>query len=98
MDALNALADTLLTRMLWTSIQAIALIGVVHLLGRLLPQLSPAMRCTLWWLVGAQLLLGLLWHAPLELPWLPAPAVEATVSVTHSEVWPGFWKFSQEHS
>ena len=79
MDALNALAATLLTRMLWTSIQAIGLIGLVHLLGRLLPQLSSAMRCTLWWLVGAQLLLGLLWHAPLELPWLPAPAVEATM-------------------
>lgn len=83
MEALNALADTLLTRMLWTSIQAIGLIGVVHLLGRLLPQLSSAMRCTLWWLVGAQLLLGLFWHAPLELPWLPAPAMETTVRVTN---------------
>jgi beta-lactamase regulating signal transducer with metallopeptidase domain len=31
------------------------------------------MRCTLWWLVGAQLLLGLLWHAPLELPLLASP-------------------------
>jgi beta-lactamase regulating signal transducer with metallopeptidase domain len=83
MDALNALAETLLTRMLWTSIQAIGLIGLVHLLGRLLPGLSSAMRCTLWWLVGAQLLLGLLWHAPVELPWLPAPVAEATVQVVH---------------
>ncbi|WP_350016505.1 M56 family metallopeptidase [Rhodanobacter sp. IGA1.0] len=83
MDALNAMAETLLTRMLWTSIQAIVLIGLVHLLGRLLPRLSSAMRCTLWWLVGAQLLLGLLWHAPVELPWLPAPAVEATVQLAH---------------
>ncbi|KQZ79512.1 peptidase M56 [Rhodanobacter sp. Root561] len=83
MDALNALAETLLTRMLWTSIQAIGLIGLVYLLGRLLPRLSSAMRCTLWWLVGAQLVLGLLWHAPVELPWLPAPAVEATVQVAH---------------
>ncbi len=83
MDAINALVDTLLVRMLWTSIQAIGLIGVVFLLGRLLPQLSAAMRCTLWWLVGAQLLLGLLWHAPLELRLLPAAPVGAVMQVAY---------------
>jgi bla regulator protein BlaR1 len=83
MDAMNALVDTLLVRMLWTSVQAIGLIGVVYLLGRLLPQLSAAMRCTLWWLVGAQLLLGLLWHAPLELQLLPAAPVAVVMQVAH---------------
>ncbi len=74
MDALNHVADILLTRLAWTSIQAALLIGAVCLAGRLWPRLSAAMRCMLWWLVGAQLLLGLLWHAPLELPLLsPAP-------------------------
>jgi len=29
----------------------------------------------LWWLVGAQLVLGLAWHTPLQLRWLPPPAV-----------------------
>ncbi|RCS29519.1 peptidase M56 [Rhodanobacter denitrificans] len=78
MDALDHLADTLLTRLVWTSIQAALLIGVICLLGRCWPRLSAAMRCMLWWLVAAQLLLGLLWHAPLELPLLPPAPLEAT--------------------
>lgn len=81
MTAMNALLDALLLRVLWTSIQAIGLIGVVYLLARWLPQLSASMRCTLWWLVGAQLLLGLLWHAPLELHLLSATSVTAAASV-----------------
>jgi bla regulator protein BlaR1 len=74
MDAFNQLADIVFNRLAWTSIQALLLIAIVYLLGRGLPQLSAAMRCTLWWLVGAQLLLGMLWHAPLELPLLTSPA------------------------
>jgi beta-lactamase regulating signal transducer with metallopeptidase domain len=77
MDALNHLADTLLTRLLWTSMQAALLIGAVYLTGRLWPRLSAAMRCMLWWLVGAQLLLGLAWHAPLQLPLLAPTALQA---------------------
>ncbi|MBT2143851.1 MULTISPECIES: M56 family metallopeptidase [unclassified Rhodanobacter] len=82
MDALDHFADILLTRLVWTSIQAALLIGAVYLAGRLWPRLSAAMRCTLWWLVGAQLLLGLLWHAPLELPLLSPAPLEATAPVT----------------
>ena len=78
MDALDHLSDILLTRLVWTSIQAGLLIGAVYLAGRLWPRLSAAMRCMLWWLVGAQLLLGLLWHAPLELPLLSPAPLEAT--------------------
>jgi beta-lactamase regulating signal transducer with metallopeptidase domain/Skp family chaperone for outer membrane proteins len=78
MDALNHFSDILLTRLLWTSIQAGLLIGAVCLASRLWPRLSAAMRCMLWWLVGAQLLLGLLWHAPLELPLLAPVPLEAT--------------------
>ena len=78
MDALDHFSDILLTRLVWTSIQAGLLIGAVYLAGRLWPRLSAAMRCMLWWLVGAQLLLGLLWHAPLELPLLSPAPLEAT--------------------
>ena len=82
MDALNHFSDTLLTRLVWTSIQAALLIGAVCLAGRLWPRLSAAMRCMLWWLVGAQLLLGLLWHAPLELPLLSPAPLEVPAPVT----------------
>ena len=37
MVTLNHLADVLLTRFAWTSIQAVLLIGTVYLIGRLLP-------------------------------------------------------------
>jgi beta-lactamase regulating signal transducer with metallopeptidase domain len=79
MDMLNHLVDVLLMRFIWTSIQAVLLIGAVYLLGRLLPGLSAAMRCMLWWLVGMQLLLGLLWSAPVKLPLLSPPSVSAPI-------------------
>ncbi len=82
MNAFDHAADILLARLLWTSIQAVLLIGAVYLLGRLLPRLSAAMRCVLWWLVGAQLLLGLLWHAPLELPLLSPASPHVIVAST----------------
>jgi beta-lactamase regulating signal transducer with metallopeptidase domain len=69
----DALLDVVSVRLLWTSAQACLLIGAVALACRLLPRLPAAVRCALWWLVGAQLVLGLAWHAPLQLRWLPAP-------------------------
>lgn len=82
MGALDRFADLLLTRLLWTSIQAALLIGAIYLLGRCWPRLPAAMRCMLWWLVGAQLLLGLLWHAPLQLPLLSPAPLEASAPAT----------------
>jgi beta-lactamase regulating signal transducer with metallopeptidase domain len=73
MATLAPLLDVLSVRLLWTSAQACLLIGVVAMACRLLPRLPAAIRCALWWLVGAQLVLGLAWHAPLQLHWLPAP-------------------------
>ncbi|MGB3840545.1 MAG: M56 family metallopeptidase, partial [Rhodanobacter sp.] len=70
---------SLLARLGWTSLQAVILIGLLALLVHLLPRLSAAMRCTLWWLVGAQLLAGMVWHAPLQLRLLSPPAVERTL-------------------
>ena len=77
--AIDQLAASLLARLGWASLQSLLLIAVVALLIRLLPRLSAAMRCTLWWLVVAQLLIGLIWHAPVRLPLLSPPAVERTV-------------------
>ena len=76
-----ALLDVLSSRLLWTSAQACLLIGTVALACRLLPRLPAATRCALWWLVGAQLVLGLAWHEPLQLRWLPAPTT-AAISVS----------------
>ncbi|GGY29497.1 hypothetical protein GCM10008098_23570 [Rhodanobacter panaciterrae] len=84
MASLTVLLDTLLIRLAWTSAQAVLLIGAVWLIGRLLPQLPSALRCTLWWLVGLQLILGLCWSSPLQLRVLaPAPQI-ATVAQDHA--------------
>lgn len=84
MASLTILLDTLLIRLVWTSAQTVLLIGAVWLIGRLLPQLPAALRCTLWWLVGLQLILGLCWSSPLQLRVLaPAPQI-ATVAQDHA--------------
>jgi beta-lactamase regulating signal transducer with metallopeptidase domain len=77
MSTLLSLLDGLSARLLWTSVQACLLIGAVALACRFLPRLPAAVRCALWWLVGAQLIVGLAWHTPRELRWLPAPAETA---------------------
>lgn len=81
METLDHLAGLVLTRLAWTSVQAMLLIGAVLLILRLRPQLPAAMRCTLWWLVGLQLVCGLCWHAPLELPLLSPPAASTAAGV-----------------
>lgn len=83
MDSFSAFADTLLPRLAWTAGQATLLIAVLWLIMRYVPRLSPAMRCMLWWLVGAQLLLGIAIGTPVQLHWLqPAqPALPHTVVI-----------------
>jgi beta-lactamase regulating signal transducer with metallopeptidase domain len=70
MDTLIAFADALLARLAWTSAQAVVLIAAVWLVLRCMPRLSPSIRCALWWLVAAQLLLGLAIGTPVQLHWL----------------------------
>ena len=72
----------LLQRLAWTSLQTAMLVAVVAALCRFVPSLSPAVRCRLWWLVSLQAVVGLVWHQPLQLPWLPAPAVSVAHSVS----------------
>lgn len=55
-------------------------VAVVWAIGRLLPQLSPAVRATLWWLAAAKFLVSLVWMSALEIPVLPA----ATINVAQS--------------
>jgi bla regulator protein blaR1 len=91
---MHALIDTLLERLAWTSLQAVLLFAIVWLLIRFVPRLTPAVRCMLWWLLGAQLVLGLAIGSPLRLPLLKPesrdvvinamPASDAWVQVTHS--------------
>lgn len=79
MALLQELAQGLLARLAWTSLQACLLIGALALLMRLLPRLPAAARSLLWWLVSLQLLIGLAWSHPLELPLL-SPAAPTPVA------------------
>jgi bla regulator protein blaR1 len=81
MDTFASFIDTLFVRLVWTAGQATVLIGVVWLLGRSLPRLSPAIRCMLWWLVALQLVLGMTVGTPFELHW-KASSVDAPTTIT----------------
>lgn len=71
----------LLTRLAWTSIQALLLAGVVALVVRLRPRLPASVRCALWRLVGLQVVAGCGGLTTVRLPWL-APSVQVTASST----------------
>ncbi|HEX7341207.1 MAG TPA: M56 family metallopeptidase [Rhodanobacteraceae bacterium] len=81
MDTFTTLSNTLLPLLAWTSLQAIVLIGLLWLVGRLFPRTPATIRCALWWLLGAQLILGLAWQTPIALPLLsPTARVTQTAS------------------
>ena len=71
---MDAFLDTLLSRLAHASVQALLLAAVVYTACRLVPSLSAAARSTLWWLLGAQLLVGLACPTVLGVPLLPAAA------------------------
>jgi beta-lactamase regulating signal transducer with metallopeptidase domain len=93
MHAYATLADALLARLAWTSAQAAVLIAALWLVMRWMPRLSPAVRCMLWWLVGMQLVLGMMVQTPLQLHWLkPVAATPVMLDVhahTHLYIYPG---------
>lgn len=76
----TTLFETLLSRLLATSVQAAILVAAIWALCRWLPALPAATRCRLWWLVGAQTVLGLLWAGALHLPVLPAAPAQTAVA------------------
>jgi bla regulator protein blaR1 len=82
METFNDFAVALLGRLAWTSMQAALLIGVLAFLTRYVPRVSPAARCAMWWLLGLQLIVGMAWHMPMQLPVLsPATTVVTTTHV-----------------
>jgi beta-lactamase regulating signal transducer with metallopeptidase domain len=72
--------DTLLSRLAYASLQAVLLAALVYAACRLMPALSAAARSTLWWLLGAQLVVGLACPAPVALPLLPAPVAPMPIA------------------
>jgi bla regulator protein blaR1 len=56
------------------SLQGAAVIAAVWLVCRLVPRLPASLRCGLWWLACAKLVLGLVWAEPVRLAVLPAQA------------------------
>ncbi|TQM05706.1 beta-lactamase regulating signal transducer with metallopeptidase domain [Pseudoxanthomonas sp. 3HH-4] len=76
---LVALADGLMSRLLAVGLQSLLLAALVWALCRYLPRLDARTRAWLWWLVATQMVVGLVWHAPVALPLLPAEPVAAPV-------------------
>lgn len=86
MHALANFADGWILRLLAASLQGALLAAGVWLLCRWVPSLPAATRGRLWWLVCAQMLLGLLWpdamklhplHQPPALVSSPSPGLPA---------------------
>jgi beta-lactamase regulating signal transducer with metallopeptidase domain len=61
------------------SLQGALLIAAVWLVCRLFPRLPAGLRCGLWWLACAKLVLGLVWVTPVRLAVLPAVAEPVSV-------------------
>ena len=78
---LVAWADSLLSRLLDVGMQSLLLAALVWALCRYLPRLDARTRAWLWWLVAAQMVVGLVWHAPVALPLLPAEPVAAQMAM-----------------
>lgn len=69
---MDAVLDTLLSRLAHASVQALLLAAIVYAVCRAVPSLSAAARSTLWWLLGAQLIAGIACPTLLGVPLLPA--------------------------
>ncbi len=61
-----------LATLLRASWQGAIAVGLVWGLCRLVPRISPSVRCWLWRLVLLKFLLLFVWPATIDLPWLPA--------------------------
>jgi bla regulator protein blaR1 len=66
------------------SIDGAVIVGLVWLMCRALPGLSPSTRTFLWWCAAAKFLISLVWIAPVQIPVLPASATSPTAIVTRS--------------
>jgi beta-lactamase regulating signal transducer with metallopeptidase domain len=59
------------------SLQGALVIAAVWVAGKLFPRLPASLRCGLWWLACAKLVIALVWTAPVRLALLPASAPAA---------------------
>jgi len=94
-DTAFTAADGLFWRLLWVSLQGAGVTVLVWALCRFVPALSAANRCWLWWIVCAQLLLGLLSPEPWrrELPAeLPAQIPHISKLATPTARWHAPWQ------
>ncbi|PPU38402.1 M56 family metallopeptidase [Xanthomonas arboricola] len=69
---MSPLIESLLWKLGATSVQTAVLALAVWALCRSVRRLPATTQTWLWWLVGVQAVVGLLWNAPLQLPVLPA--------------------------
>ncbi|MCE4364161.1 M56 family metallopeptidase [Xanthomonas hortorum] len=69
---MSPLIESLLWKLGATSVQTAVLVLVVWALCRGVRRLPVATQTWLWWLVGVQAVVGLLWSSPVQVPVLPA--------------------------
>lgn len=74
-EALATWASALGRLILEASLVGAVFVGLVWLVTRLVPRMPARVRCGLWWLAAAKLLLLLVWTSPVELALLPAKVV-----------------------
>ncbi|MBB3225772.1 beta-lactamase regulating signal transducer with metallopeptidase domain [Luteibacter sp. Sphag1AF] len=81
---MDAMAETLLQRLAYASVQACVLSALIFVVMRCVPRLSAATRALLWWLVGLQLIIGLAgapgWSLPLLKPAIQGAAVTSLIT------------------
>ncbi|MDV2452958.1 M56 family metallopeptidase [Xanthomonas hortorum] len=76
---MSPLIESLLWKLGATSVQTAVLTLAVWALCRGVKRLPATTQTWLWWLVGVQAVVGLLWNAPLQLPVLPAHTVASAL-------------------
>lgn len=76
----SELIAVFLARLTVVSVQSLVLVGVIAAVCKGWPHWPATLRCRLWWLASAQLVLGLIWPAPLELAWWPARETVAAIT------------------
>ncbi|PKV11546.1 M56 family metallopeptidase [Xanthomonas prunicola] len=72
---MSPLIEAVLWKLGATSVQTAVLVLVVWALCRGVRRLPAATQTWLWWLVGVQAVVGLVWSSPVQLPVLPAHSV-----------------------
>ncbi|NIK02344.1 M56 family metallopeptidase [Xanthomonas cannabis] len=81
---MSPLIEAVLWKLGATSVQTAVLVLVVWALCRGVRRLPAATQTWLWWLVGVQAVVGLVWSNPVQLPVLPAHGVTTVLGSSGS--------------